>query len=127
LGGAGSPRERFPNVAYLAAALWPPFADLISGAPRCTCRATSLTASPALCALLREPVAMKGGQACTHSFCRECLVGSLQNARRCPTCRAKARGGGEEGCEGESKKSPSFTSSARFEKELSTVQVPADA
>ena len=44
--------------------------------------------------VLREPVVIKGAQACTHSFCRECLVGSLDNARRCPTCRAKAPGRG---------------------------------
>ena len=39
--------------------------------------------------VLREPVMFKGG-ACSHSFCRECLVAHLRTARNCPECRAGA-------------------------------------
>ena len=44
--------------------------------------------------VLREPVMLKGGQACTHSFCRECLVKHLERTRNCPTCREAALDGG---------------------------------
>ena len=49
---------------------------------------TDPPACPICLEALREPVAIKG--ACTHSFCRECLVAHLARARTCPECRAKA-------------------------------------